>query len=84
MKTKMPSQKREYKVCDRCRKMLSLLQFESNNLLLEREDDSLDETDSGDKINTFSKETAVQLINDVVVKTGCTKENKQTKETSWI
>jgi hypothetical protein len=26
----------------------------------------------------------VQLINDVVVKTGCTKENKQTKETSWI
>jgi hypothetical protein len=44
--------------------MISLLQFESTNLLLEGETDSLYEIDSGNKINTFSKEIPVQLLKD--------------------
>jgi hypothetical protein len=60
--TKMTSLKSEYKVCDKCRKKLYQLQFESNNLFLEQEDDCSDETDSGNEINTSmcSRETAVQ------------------------
>jgi hypothetical protein len=49
---KMSSLKSECNVCDKCRKKLYQLQFESNNFFLEQKDDSWDETDSGNKINT--------------------------------
>jgi hypothetical protein len=54
----------EYKVCDKCRKRLYQLQFESNNLFLEQEDDSSDETDSGNEMNTYSREIAVSSLNE--------------------
>jgi hypothetical protein len=54
----------EYKVCDKCRKRLYQLQFECNNLFLEQEDDSSDETDSGNEMNTYSREIAVPSLNE--------------------
>jgi hypothetical protein len=51
---KIPSLKSEYKVYDKYRKELYQLQFESNNCFLKQEDDSLDKTDSGNEINTYS------------------------------
>jgi hypothetical protein len=38
------------------------LQFESNNYFLEQENDSSDENDSGNEINTYRRETAVQSL----------------------
>jgi hypothetical protein len=64
MVEKMPSLNGEYKVCDRCWKMLYQLQFDSNNIFLEQEDDPSNETDSGNEIYTYSKETAVQSLNE--------------------
>jgi hypothetical protein len=48
-------------MCDKYKKKLYQLQFESNNLFLEQEDVSLDETDSGNEINTYSREITVQM-----------------------
>jgi hypothetical protein len=53
---KMPSLKYECRVCDKCRKKLFQLQFKSNNLFLDQEDDSLIKIE----INTYSMETVVQ------------------------
>lgn len=59
---KMSSLNSEYKVCDKYRKKFSLVQFESNNLLLEQ--DSLDKTDSCNEINICSTGTGVQTLNE--------------------
>jgi hypothetical protein len=50
--------------CDKCKKKLYQLQFEFNNLFLQQKDDSLDKTDSGNEINTYCVETAVQSLNE--------------------
>jgi hypothetical protein len=51
-------------VYDKCWNKLYQLQFECNNLFLEQEDDSSDETDSGNEINTCSREIVVQSLNE--------------------
>jgi hypothetical protein len=51
MKEKMTHLKSEYKVCNKCRKKLYQLQFESNNLFLKQED----KTDSSNEINIYHK-----------------------------
>jgi hypothetical protein len=60
----MSSLKSEYKVFDKCRKKLYQLQYESNNLFLEQQDDFSDKTDSSNEINTYSREKAVQSLNE--------------------
>jgi hypothetical protein len=67
---KMPSLKSEYRVCDMYRKKLYQLQFESNNFFLEQEDDDSDKTDSGNEINTYNRETAVQSLNESLQRVG--------------
>jgi hypothetical protein len=47
-----------------CGKKLYQLHLEFNNLFLEQEDDESDKTDSGNDINTCSRETAVQSLNE--------------------
>jgi hypothetical protein len=60
----------EYKVCDKCTKKLYQLQLECNNLWLEQKDDSVDKIDSGNEINTYSRDTVVQSLNESLQSVG--------------
>jgi hypothetical protein len=51
-------------MCAKYRKKLFPLHFKSNNLFLEWDEDFSDETDSGNKIKTYSRETTAQSLNE--------------------